>query len=165
MNKGQNKTQEMSVEEILESIRRVIGDDAPSAPVNHVPEAIKHPPMTSSIQPQHTHQVQEENDDILELTTPIKLTHKPQIQTQDKPEAFLARDTINKTTQQIDELMSAVGNSFEKSNNNSHQSIDALVSELIKPQLKQWLDANLPGLVTTIVRQEISKITSQIKTK
>ena len=39
------------------------------------------------------------------------------------------------------------------------QSIDEIAKELLRPMLKQWLDQNLPGLVETLVREEIERFT------
>lgn len=43
----------------------------------------------------------------------------------------------------------------------SGQTLDALVAALLRPMLKDWLDAHLPGMVEQMVAQEISRITGQ----
>ena len=40
----------------------------------------------------------------------------------------------------------------------SGPTIDALARELLRPMLKEWLDANLPGIVETAVRKEVERI-------
>jgi cell pole-organizing protein PopZ len=42
-----------------------------------------------------------------------------------------------------------------------NNSLEDLVRDLLKPMLKQWLDANLPNMVETLVREEIKRIRSQ----
>ena len=37
-------------------------------------------------------------------------------------------------------------------------TLDALVSELIKPYLKAWLDQNLPAIVDEAVQKEIARL-------
>lgn len=37
-------------------------------------------------------------------------------------------------------------------------TIDALARELLRPMLKEWLDANLPGIVEAQVRKEVERI-------
>ncbi len=37
-------------------------------------------------------------------------------------------------------------------------TMDDLVRELLRPMLKEWLDARLPGLVEAVVREEIERI-------
>jgi cell pole-organizing protein PopZ len=39
------------------------------------------------------------------------------------------------------------------------RTVEELVSELIRPMLKTWLDDNLPGLVERLVRAEIERVT------
>ena len=41
------------------------------------------------------------------------------------------------------------------------QTIDALVREMLKPMLSDWLDANLPQIVEAMVAKEISRITGR----
>lgn len=38
-------------------------------------------------------------------------------------------------------------------------TVEDLVIESLKPMLKDWLDANLPGMVEALVKKEISKLT------
>lgn len=40
-------------------------------------------------------------------------------------------------------------------------TIEDLVLEGLKPMLREWLDANLPGMVERLVEREIKKITAQ----
>lgn len=41
----------------------------------------------------------------------------------------------------------------------SQTTLEALVREMLQPMLKEWLDANLPELVETIVTREVARIT------
>jgi uncharacterized protein len=43
----------------------------------------------------------------------------------------------------------------------SDKTLEALVSELLRPMLKQWLDSNLPTMVESIVAKEIARITGR----
>lgn len=38
------------------------------------------------------------------------------------------------------------------------RTVEDLVRDLLRPMLKEWLDARLPGLVETVVREEIERI-------
>lgn len=40
-------------------------------------------------------------------------------------------------------------------------TVEALVADLLKPMLKQWLDVHLPSMVETLVREEIQRIQRQ----
>jgi len=44
---------------------------------------------------------------------------------------------------------------------NANKTLEDLVKELLRPMLKQWLDANLPPLVERLVQREISKLAGQ----
>jgi cell pole-organizing protein PopZ len=38
------------------------------------------------------------------------------------------------------------------------RTLEDLVTEMMKPMLKTWLDDNLPGLVERVVRAEIERV-------
>ncbi len=40
-------------------------------------------------------------------------------------------------------------------------SLEGLVREMLRPMLRDWLDANLPSLVESLVAKEIARITAQ----
>ena len=40
-------------------------------------------------------------------------------------------------------------------------TLEGLVREMLKPMLRDWLDANLPDLVEAMVAREIARITGQ----
>jgi cell pole-organizing protein PopZ len=43
----------------------------------------------------------------------------------------------------------------------SGTTVEDLAMEALKPMLKEWLDANLPGIVERLVKKEIRRITDQ----
>jgi uncharacterized protein len=45
----------------------------------------------------------------------------------------------------------------------SGATVEDLVVEALRPMLKQWLDANLPGLVEQLVQREIQKIVATLR--
>ena len=42
-----------------------------------------------------------------------------------------------------------------------NNTLEGLVREMLRPMLKQWLDANLPELVEGMVAKEIARITGR----
>ncbi len=40
-------------------------------------------------------------------------------------------------------------------------TLEGLVREMLKPMLKEWLDANLPALVETVVEKEVARISGR----
>lgn len=41
-------------------------------------------------------------------------------------------------------------------------TVEGLVREMLRPMLKDWLDTHLPGLVETMVKREIDRITGRV---
>ena len=41
----------------------------------------------------------------------------------------------------------------------SDGTLEGLVREMLRPMLREWMDANLPAMVETLVAREIAKIT------
>lgn len=41
-------------------------------------------------------------------------------------------------------------------------TLEGLVREMLRPMLKEWLDANLPDMVETLVKREIDRITGRV---
>ncbi|MCW2393206.1 cell pole-organizing protein PopZ [Sphingobium sp. B1D7B] len=41
-------------------------------------------------------------------------------------------------------------------------TVEGLVREMLRPMLKEWLDENLPGMVETMVKREIDRITGRV---
>lgn len=46
---------------------------------------------------------------------------------------------------------------------NFHNPIEDFVMELLRPQLKEWLDINLPNMVKQIVSEEIKSLVANIQ--
>jgi cell pole-organizing protein PopZ len=74
---------------------------------------------------------------------------------------LLSKQTIEKTSNSIKNLM----NNFSKKpssdkNLDSLQTttVEQMMMSMLQPKLEEWLNANLPGLVEKIIREEISKI-------
>jgi len=47
------------------------------------------------------------------------------------------------------------------SSSGAEETLEGLVRELLKPMLREWLDAKLPGMVETLVSREIARITGR----
>ncbi len=71
----------------------------------------------------------------------------------------LVSETTAETISEIlSQLKQNVSNKNEHFKINSQVTIEEIVSELLKPQLKDWLDKNLPEIVKTIVEKEVKKL-------
>lgn len=49
-----------------------------------------------------------------------------------------------------------------RSDDGPSNTLEGLVREMLRPMLKEWLDANLPELVETMVKREIDRITGRV---
>jgi hypothetical protein len=67
--------------------------------------------------------------------------------------AFQTLQTLEK------EKSAADGPRFQE--NTGGQALENLMKEMLKPLLKEWLDANLPVLVRSIVQEQVEKIVGQ----
>ncbi len=87
----------------------------------------------------------------------------PQIQ-EEKPamttDAIISEQSANTAKSSISTLVSKIDEAHraEQPGFRNGQTIEDLVSEMLRPLMKEWLDANLPKLVNQVVEREIAKI-------
>lgn len=126
---------EPSIDEILSSIRKVIAEDEGLDPI----------PRKSAAQ-------KPKNDDILELT-PDDI---------DDDDALVDQTTAQDLRQSLSTLAALSEPSPPpKIVRSGETSLESLVSEMLRPMMKEWLDANLPTLVESMVEREIKRITKK----
>ena len=155
---------EPSMEEILSSIKRIIaeeGDAATGARARRTPRTPRPDPIA---------------DEVLELSEPvtdepISLTPAtptpmpigaPDVPPQ--PETIVSDRVVEATRGPLEALSRMVVKPEAAEPAPAvpgSQTIDALVRELVKPMLSDWLDANLPQIVEAMVAKEISRITGR----
>lgn len=139
---------EPSMEEILASIRRIIteeGDTPPPPGTITVPE----PPASAAEMesPEHAAEDISADSDVLELTQPLP---------EPTGRAPLVSDaTAAVTSQSLSTLSSLMVRNYVGADN----TLEGLVREMLRPMLREWLDANLPELVERIVAREVERIT------
>ncbi len=179
--------QEPTMEEILASIRRIISeDDAPAetAPVAEAaPEPAPEPePVVAAPEPAPI------EDEVLELTESYEAPATEAIGDLDvadaapfptepapaapQPAAVAAEaETLVGETAAASAASAFAGlaASFQKPepapvasaadmNFMSGNTVEAMVREMLRPMLKDWLDANLPTIVEAQVRKEVERI-------
>ncbi len=150
---------EPSMEDILSSIKRIIAEEGEGTvrmrrpSIRPVPSVVPPPPS-------------EEADEVLELrhsmsteSTPID-TPAPQVEP--KPPAKPAPETIvsQETAQATRGALDALSRLLVKPEPNTDGTLEGLVREMLRPMLSEWLDANLPAIVESVVAREIAKITN-----
>lgn len=124
--------QDPSMEEILASIKRVIREDA-RPPAQPRRGGKRGEPPSSS------------DDDVLELNGPI-----------DEPGPTLVSENAAAASRQsLAALSSMRGGAADQG------ALEAVVRDMLRPMLKDWLDENLPLMVEELVTREIARITGR----
>ena len=141
---------EPSVEEILASIKKVIAQDGRQAALARGRE------MARKSLPEET--AEDEDDGVLELTGDLEPTALDE--TDDGEEELVSEDKRSAMRQSLAALSTmSEPRAAPKIVQSGETSLEGMVREMLKPMLAEWLDANLPDLVETMVAKEISKIT------
>ena len=133
-------SREPSMEDILSSIRRVIArDEAPgTARATRTPA-----------------------DDILDLQEEEAAVDAPQDAATAAPggEELVSAASADAARQSLDALTAAIAPPpAPAAASTSGRTMEDVVVDTLRPMLKEWLDANLPPLVETMVAKEISRI-------
>lgn len=152
---------EPSMEEILSSIKRIIAEegDAPS-PRPRKSRPVPVPPAAES--------------EVLELTETVG--DLPDVQ----PVAFPPADPVEPVAAapaappSADELMSASTAAASRAalaalsrmvvrpeDPKADNTLEGLVREMLRPMLKEWLDAHLPDIVNAAVAREVARISGR----
>ncbi len=157
-------TREPSMEEILSSIRRVIArDEARISGVDAgdaASDSVDTPAMDAPID--------QDVEDILELTAehgaPDEICAPDDAQGRDAHDALLSADSAAISRQSLDVLSQMIGDGTAGAApvaSNGDMTIQQMTENLLRPMLREWLDAHLPPLVETLVAREIARITTR----
>lgn len=146
---------EASVEEILESIKKVIARDnrAGAATVRQrreVEGVVERLPEPAS---------DEEADEILDLGA-VDFVSEADIEPDDGAEESLvtaeARQAMRENLAAL--AMLAEPGAPPQIVRSGETSLEGLVRDMLRPMLAEWLDTHLPGMVEDMVRAEIARI-------
>ena len=147
---------EPSMEEILSSIKRIIAEEGDAAVTTRTRRGGR---SASAPKPEGAH----DEDEILELSQPVAGEKAVPAATPAAvaPEAApKSADPIlsDRAAQASRGQLEALSRMVVKPEIPGSDTLEGLVRELIKPMLRDWLDANLPQIVETMVSREISRI-------
>lgn len=156
---------EPSMEDILSSIKRIIAEENDAAPGRVKRPARALPPRSDPAPFGH--------DEILELSEPApeaEPEHVSAAMAEPAPvaahrpapvaapvEAILSERTAEATRGPLD----ALSRMIVKPEVAGSDTLEGMVREMLRPMLRDWLDANLPAMVETMVAREIERITSK----
>ena len=126
------KTQDMSIEEILKSIRSVISK----------------------------HEDNQSSDEVLELTNIVerKLENEDDANDDSDDEHLISASTLEESAESLKDFAEKAKNAARYAKTPKALTIDKMVEQMMRPQLKEWLDNNLPNLVKELVEKEIKRL-------
>ena len=172
---------EPSMEEILSSIKKIIAEDGDKPTVPRLRRAV--PRDEAGTPPVATAEI-----DVLELTDAVNEAEAESVAAPtvvSVPDPVVTRPVASLTSARIEKPIetpsqpvsddmilaeasaSASRNAFAQINkakaqaipaDPTHNAIEAMVSDMIRPMLKEWLDANLPRVVEKMVAKEIARL-------
>ena len=154
---------EPSMEEILSSIRRILSTEEG---VKTVGEKIPSDIVEGTLS-------QPQSNDVMDLTPDMLC--QDENNAEEKPiehhsdMELLSEETVQASTDQLSNLTAhlihsnadAVDNKGPEASS-SHDSLETLVTSLLRPYLKQWLDEHLPAIVERIVKKEVERLTDKV---
>jgi uncharacterized protein len=161
-----NSQPEPSMEEILASIRRIISDDeaeptpaaapAPSKPAlvektaQPAPEPHSPPAETPSAprQPRADHDAHLETEDIEMITKNVAAAMD-----EDAGETILGATSADAASSAFMALSETV-----RVSDGGGRTLEDIVVAMLKPMVKEWLDANLPTIVEEKVEEEVQRV-------
>lgn len=147
---------EPSVEEILDSIKKVIARDNREGAI--LDRRRRSGPATGGarVEPADA----EEAEEVLELAHESVLDEDDADDgTQDDADALTRGDTREAMRENFAALaMLAKPGKQPQIVRSGETSLEGLVREMLRPMLAQWLDDNLPGMVEELVKAEIARI-------
>ena len=176
------------MEDILASIKRIIAEDS-EAPAVKSPRARKGPvavpdtpadpvidtvPETDVAVPAAEHEPQDaepdrhEPSDVLELTSPLvepyeELPMAAEPARRDDPTFKPAAASILSTGAETASrnAFAALSQLQVREEGGQSNTLEGLVGDLLRPMLREWLDANLPAVVERIVEAEVKRVSGR----
>lgn len=140
---------EPSVEEILESIKKVIARDVRAA----VPETLRQreetPPAPVYHAPVH-------HDDVLDLAASARFLDDDEGEHEETLVNDSARSSMRESLAAL--AMMAQPSAQPQIVRSGETSLEAMTRELLRPALSKWLDEHLPAMVERMVAEEIARI-------
>lgn len=163
---------EPSMEEILSSIKRIIAEEGDAAVATRTRRTTRTSALSRTSEPV-------DHDEILELSDPVAdevpERESPSLQIPEQPMAMgsptppepsaerAAPEPIlsDRAAEATRGPLEALSRMVVKPETPGADTLEGMVRAMLKPMLSEWLDANLPRIVETMVAGEISRITGR----
>ena len=158
------QNRESSMEEILSSIKRIIAED--KAIDDDRPVVRRKNPLKPALQAVPDAQPEDSDDEILELTDELAEHQNSSARgvfgDRRKEERLIDDNKLDSMRQSLSALVEK--EALERrvpAQPSGGTSLEDLTRELMRPMIKQWLDANLPDLVEELVAREIQRLSEK----
>jgi uncharacterized protein len=139
---------EPSVEEILDSIKKVIARDSRAG--TEPRREREEPPVTADSDPVG-------DEDVLDLGAEAEFVEIEDVNTAEAP--LLDNEAVSSISESLAALaVMAEPRAAPQIVRSGETSLEGLVREMLRPALAEWLDRNLPPLVEKLVAKEIARI-------
>ena len=154
---------EASVEEILESIKKVIARDNRAGAMEARRRREEASEPVEDTAPARAHLVRDEPDqdeevlDLAEMEYAADVSALPLTESDDTP---LVGDTVRDAMQENLAALAMLAEPGARPQivRSGETSLEGLTRELLRPMLAEWLEANLPAMVEKLVQAEIARI-------
>jgi cell pole-organizing protein PopZ len=148
-----------SMEDILASIKRIIADDgaaAMAAPHARSGKRAGQSEPPADAEAEHAADPEPSAEAVLELTEPLADPDPAAA-----PGSLVSPDAANASRQSLAALSKMIVRPGPDAESPPGNTLEALVRELLRPVLKDWLDQHLPEMVEGLVAREIARITGK----
>lgn len=134
------------MDEILASIRRIITDE-PMARLQGMSADTPDPAG--------------EDEDVLELDSPVAVEPLPVMPRAPVEPVMGPKGLLSEQSQAASQRALAALSGLTIDPNADANTMDGLVREMLRPMLKDWLDAHLPEMVERLVAREVARISGR----
>lgn len=159
------QTNEPSMEEILSSIKRIISEDSESV----LPRRARSAPAAEADVLELTQPLDEHEPEIVEVAAEpvahlIAIEEAPAIAAApsappgEAADALVSSASADATRAALASLSRMVVKPEDPVADNT---LEGLVRDLLRPMMREWLDANLPRIVEAAVEREVKRIAAQ----
>ena len=158
-------SKEPSMEDILSSIKRIIAEEGEEV-VQTLPRRVRGE-AKAPVAPVMEAAPEPAADEVLELTDEVAVEEEsmPAHRTSRAPRAVAEQEDASILSVESEVAarhpLSALSSMLVAPKEGEDNTLDGLVRSMLKPMLKEWLDARLPALVEDMVAKEISRITGR----
>ncbi|QDC36045.1 DUF2497 domain-containing protein [Sphingobium fuliginis] len=159
-------SKEPSMEDILSSIKRIIAEEGEEA-VQTLPRRVRGE-AAQKVRPVPVAQAMSDpaSDEVLELTDEVAVEEPmPAHRTSRTPRPVAEQEDASILSVESEvaarHSLSALSSMLVTPREGEDNTLDGLVRSMLKPMLKEWLDARLPQMVEDMVAKEIARITGR----